>query len=136
MTNLFYNVLDFHVIGNETARSALMRSANPSILSNTSLVLLVDGAIFNLCGAALRYRPNGEWIQCPSCQQPPGFRKIVNMKGGGKGALFRCTTCVKNFWWVEALLTSDERTQFFGDLNDLCRFMVTRYLKLYFLFHF
>jgi hypothetical protein len=62
VSSLFYNVLDFHVVGNESPQSALERSASPSLLSHTSLILWVNGALFCLRGAALRYRPNGEMI--------------------------------------------------------------------------
>jgi len=124
---LYYNILDFHIIGNESPRMALERSACSSLLSNTSVVLLDGENGWLLSGAAIRYRPNGEYVSCTACCQPFSFKKLAP---DGQAAVFRCRQVehpnnVPRYQKIP-LLQSDHSRTVVGGLNDRCRYILTR----------
>ena len=123
---LYYNILDFYVIGNETPRKALERSVCVSLLSNTSVVLLSAGDALLLCGAAIRHRPNGRYVSCPTCHQPARYRQLL---AGGQAAVFKCHVVEHSGgsrYHSIPLLQSDEATTVVGGPGDRCRYIVAR----------
>ena len=124
---LYYNIFDFHIIGNESPRMVLERSACSSLLSNTSVVLLDAENAWSLCGAAIRYRPNGDYVFCPSCRQPLDFKQLSH---NGQAAVFRChkiehPNTVSQYQKVP-LLQSDHSRIVVGGLKDRCRYILAR----------
>jgi len=55
---LFYNVLDFYILGNEMIKRVLKHCAQVDLLSHASVVTWHEGTLYHLQGAALRFRPN------------------------------------------------------------------------------
>ena len=126
---LYYNIVDFHIVGNESPRQALERSVCPSLLSNTSVILLEGRQAFSLCGAAIRYRPNGEYVSCLSaaCREPPGYRRLTHQ---GNSVIYRCReiehpSSVPQYQTLPLVQSDDSRTVV-GTLNDRCRYILTR----------
>ena len=78
-----------------------------------------------LCGAAVRYRPNGSYISCLTCLQPADYRKILK---GRQTAVYRCreTEHKESRYQAVTLLQSDETRTVVGGLNDQCRYIATR----------
>ena len=105
----------------------LERSASNLLLSNTSVVLLeADDALF-LCGAAIRYRPNGSLVACSACRQGLGYRKMI---AGETAVKYRCNQIehppdISRYKQVR-LLKPDCTTTIGGGLNAHCRYIVTR----------
>jgi hypothetical protein len=126
---LYYNILDFHIVGNELARKAVERSACCSLLSNTSVIVLNRQDSFSLCGASIRYRPNGEHIYCSACtpSQLAGYHK---KKDGGRAVIYKCRNddhpkAIKRCQVVH-LFESDETRVVVGGFKARCRYIVTR----------
>lgn len=123
---LYYHVFDFHVMGNETLLKALERSVCVSLLTNTSVVLLRGDDAVLLCGAAIRYRPNGRYVSCDTCHQPVGYRKMIR---DGRTALYKCPEIEhkgKSRYRAVPLLQSDGMTTVVGGLRERCRYIIIR----------
>jgi hypothetical protein len=109
----------------------LERSASCLLLSTTSVILLDANGAFSLCGAALRYRPNGDHVLCPMCHQSVAYRKLV---GNGCAVLFKCRAVehpsdVSRHQTVHLLQSDDTRTVV-GGVNARCRYIITRSVYL------
>lgn len=105
----------------------LERSASNLLLSNTSVILLEADDAFILCGAAIRYRPNGSYVACSVCRQALGYRKMI---AGETTVKYRCNQMehppdISRYKQVH-LLKPDHTTTIGGGLNARCRYIVTR----------
>lgn len=124
---LFYDIIDFHVIGREPPRKALERSACPSLLANTSVLLWTDSTLMSMRGASCRYRPNGELILCKECLQYRVYAHPTTLKDG---VVFQCRTGhhPKNGSpvYIPVMFESDADTTYYGGLGDTCRFMIKK----------
>jgi hypothetical protein len=122
---LYYNVLDFHIIGTEPIRKAVERSACCSLLFNTSLIILNSDDSFSLCNASIRFRPNGELICCSACAQPSEYYKQAHGT-----VIFRCRNDAHpktiNRCQDVRLLQSDEARVVVGSSRAPCRYIVTK----------
>jgi hypothetical protein len=131
---LYYNIFDYHLIGDEPPRKVLERSASTSLLCNTSVVLLDAEDAFLLCGAAIRYQPNGSSVACSACRQVLGYRKML---AGGTAVLYKChhiehPNDVSRYKALR-LLQPDHATTIGGGANAQCRYLVTRSAGLHFM---
>lgn len=115
------------MVGNEPALKALERSASSSLLSNTSVVILNAEGGFSMCGAAIRYRPNGEYPYCAACSQISAYHKVTH---DGKAVIFRCRVddhpMTAARCQVVPLLESDEIRTVVGGVKAHCRYIVTK----------
>jgi hypothetical protein len=122
--SLFYNIIEFHLIGNEGLDKVFERCATTDLLSNTPLIGWSDGTTFKLCGAALRYRPNGTPILCAECQNPGDFVKFAERS---QLVRFRCRNVLHGpLYWCVSLLQSDDCRKVVGGLNARCRYILTK----------
>ena len=120
----FYNIIEFHVIGDEALDKVLERCATSELLSNTPLIGWTGGVTFTLCGAALRYRPNGVPVLCTECNNPGQFVKIIERTQSVK---FQCRkTLHPAKYWHVPLLLSDKNRRVVGGRNDRCRYIISQ----------
>jgi hypothetical protein len=107
---LFYNFVEYHIIGNDAVEKALERCAESSLLRTTSVHVWSNGTTLTLEGAKLSLCPNGTVVTCPSCVQPAVYHK-QRPKGGA--LVFRCKRQGHegvNFWDV-LLVQGDAKTK-------------------------
>ncbi|KAF8718441.1 hypothetical protein AX14_011835, partial [Amanita brunnescens Koide BX004] len=124
-TNLFYNVIDFHIIGNESTRKSLERSACVPLLSIASVMMWSSGRLYRLCGASLRFRPNGTPVFCPTCGRCADYFKLLK---DGKTVIFRCKSGLhpgNNTRFAIALLQPNDKIAIVGGAQARCRYIVT-----------
>lgn len=122
--SFFYNLIEFYMIGNEALDKVLERCATTHLLSNTSLIGWTGGVTFTLCGASLRYRPNGIPVLCTECRNPGEYVRISEFTQSVK---FRCRNVLhpRKYWRIPLLL-SDNNRRVIGGLNDQCRYILSQ----------
>ena len=91
------------------------------------VLLEADEALF-LCGAAIRYRPNGSHVACSACRQALGYRKMI---AGETTVMYRCNQIehppdISRYKQVRLLKPDCTTTIGGGGLNARCRYIVTR----------
>jgi len=109
-TMLFYNFVDYHMIGNDAIEKALERCAEGSLLSVTSVHVWSNGTTLTLEGAKLSLCPNGAIVMCPSCVEPAEYQK---KRQNGSAVVFRCKQQGHKGarHWDVPLLQGDVRTK-------------------------
>jgi len=83
-----------------------------------------------MTGAAIRYRPNGVYVRCASCNAFLDYRNPVD---NGKSILYRCRSkehpsgAMK--YQTVPLLQSEDKRKVIGGLNDRCRIMCVNFFS-------
>ena len=127
---LFYNVLDFYILGNETIERVLKRCAQVDLLSHASVVAWRDGTLYRLQGAALRFRPNGADIRCVLCDQPASYDRYIAAENT---VIFRCREPTSDRHsqmsiprkWAVKLVTSSNSCEVIQGHGGSCRSILT-----------
>ena len=122
--SLFYNIIEFHLIGNEGLDKVLERCATTDVLSNTSLIGWTDGVTFKLCGASLRFRPNGTPIRCAVCEDAGHYVRFAERS---QSVRFKCCNVLHGpLYWKVSLLQSDGCRKVVGGRDARCRYILTK----------